>query len=356
MNPFSVKTYQGPEYFFDREKETGKLLDAIHSERNLTLFSHRRFGKTMLIQHVFRKLDKKTYQPFFIDLFATRSLVQFAQKLSEVLYDKKIMHESRLNKILGSLGASLSFDPISGNPKINFSLVNRENVIRSLPELFRSIRDHSKNAVIAFDEFQEVAGYEEDNAEATIRTIMQSFPEITFLFSGSKKSLMKEILMMELHEIDRESYAREVFSILNKYNKAFDPDVIYRVLDMTYCHTGFTQMVFSRIYSESEETIDHNLFEQVWSDILEDHKSMAREQEFLLPALQWKTLIAIAREEFVKAPQSREFSLKYNLSSPSSVARSVQALLDKGLIIESGEMGLRLYNVLIQKNLQRIYG
>ncbi|MCK4819464.1 ATP-binding protein [bacterium] len=368
MNPFSIKTYRGPEYFFDRDEETCKLLDAIHSERNLTLFSHRRFGKTMLIQHVFSKLDKKTYQPIFIDLFATRSLVQFAQKLSEVLYDKKIMHESRLNKILGSLGASLSFDAISGNPKINFSLVNRENVIRSLPELFRSIRDHSKNAVIAFDEFQEVAGYEEDTAEATIRTIMQSFPEITFLFSGSKKSLMKEIFsdanrpffqstqMMELHEINRKSYAREVFEILNKYNKPYEPDVIYRVLDMTYCHTGFTQMVFSRIFSESEETIDHNLFEQVWSDILEDHKSMAREQEFLLPALQWKTLIAVAREEFVKAPQSREFSLKYNLSSPSSVARSVKALLDKGLIIESGERGLRLYNVFIQKNLQRIYG
>ncbi|MFC2116341.1 ATP-binding protein [Bacteroidota bacterium] len=368
MNPFSIKTYQGPEYFFDREKESAKVLDAIHSDRNLTLFSHRRLGKTMLIQHVFSKLDKEAFQPIYIDLFATRNLIQFAQNLSEVFYSGKIIQESRLNKFLGNLGASLSFDPLSGTPKINFNLVNRENAIRSLPELFRSIRDLNKNVVIAFDEFQEVAGYEEDTAEATIRTIMQSSPEITFLFSGSKKSLMKEIFsdtkrpffqstqMMELHEIDRSNYAREVFVILDKHNKHYEEEVIYRILDMTYCHTGFTQMVLSRIFSESEETIDHNLFEQVWSDILEDHKSIAREQEFLLPALQWKTLVAIAREEFVKAPQSRDFSIKYDLSSPSSMARSVQALLDKGLIIESGDRGLRLYNVFIQKNLQSIYG
>ena len=107
------------------------------------------------------------------------------------------------------------------------------------------------------------------------------------IFSNANRPFFQSTQMMELHEIDRESYARGAFAILNKYNKPYDPDVIYRVLDMTYCHTGFTQLVFSRLFSESEETIDHNLFEQVWSDILEDHKSMAREQEFFLPALQW---------------------------------------------------------------------
>ena len=365
MNPFSVKTYRGPEYFIDREKETAKLLDAIQNERNLTLFSHGRFGKTMLIHHVFDKLDQRRFQPVFVDLFATRNMVHFAQKLTEILYERKIINESWLHKLLGSLGASMSFDPISGNPQISFSLVNRDRINQGLSDLFKQMVRTKKTVIIAFDEFQEVASYGEETAEATVRTIMQEYPEITFLFSGSKKSLMKEIFanakrpffqstqMMELHEIDREVYASEVSAILRNKQKSFDKGLIFRILDETYCHTGFTQMVLSRVFSESDDIIDNSLFEHVWSDILEDHKSMAREQEFLLPSLQWRTLLAVAKEEYVKAPQSREFSVKYDLSAPSSMARSIKALLDKGLIIECGDKGLRVYNIFIQKNLQK---
>jgi hypothetical protein len=70
---------------------------------------------------------------------------------------------------------------------------------------------------------------------------------------------------MELHEIDQLTYANEVGLILDKFKKTFDPQVIVQILEDTYCHTGFTQMV--------------------WRDILENHKSMAREQEYLLPGL-----------------------------------------------------------------------
>jgi hypothetical protein len=321
----------------------------------------------MLIQHVFTQLDKKKFQPLYVDLFATRNLIHFTQKLTEVLSEKKIIRENRLFKILGTLGATLSFDPVSGSPRINLNLVNSSDILKSLPELFKNIRDIKKHVVIALDECQELASYEEDFAEASIRSIMQDFPEITYLFSGSKKSLMKEIFtnanrpffqstqMMELQEINRDVYARHVFAILKKNNKQYESEVIYRILDETYCHTGFTQLVFSRIFSESEKKIDISLYENVWSDILEEHKSLAREQEFLLPALQWKILVAIAKEGYVKAPQSNKFIREYDLSAPSSIARAIKALLDKGLIIECGDKGLRLYNVFIQKNLQRLF-
>ncbi len=368
MNPFLIKTYKGPEYFFDRIEETKKLSDAIMNERNLTLFSNRRLGKTSLIQHVFSKLDTRKYHPIYIDLFATQNLAQFAQKVTEVVYKSKLIKENIFFRILGSIGASLSFDEHSGMPKIDLNIVNRQKIIKGLPELFEQLKNNKKHDIIlAFDEFQELAGYEEEKAEAYVRTIMQDCPEITFIFSGSKKSLMKEMFassnrpffqstqMMELHEIDKDTYAKEIFSVLNSHNKLYDKDVIYRILEETYCHTGFTQLVLSRVYSESGEKIDDTLFEMIWEDILEENRSISREQEFLLPKLQWKVLVAIAKEEFVKAPLSRGFADKYGLSASSSVARAVKALLDKGLIIECGDLGLRVYNVYILKNLQKLY-
>jgi len=355
MNPFVTNTYRGPAYFIDRKSETEILIDAVKNDRNLTLFSHRRLGKTMLLHHTFSLLDQNRYTALFIDLFATRNLVHFAQKMSEVLYERKILHQSKLSKILGSLGASVSFDPITGNPQINFNITERSSVLKSIPQIFKLLSESRKKVVIAFDEFQELGQYEEDFAEASIRTLMQEFPEIVFLFSGSKKSMMREIFtdqMMELHEIPQDIYESEVFLILERSQKKYDQMVIRQILNDTYCHTGFTQMVLSRIFSESEGEIDYPLYEQVWSDILENHKSMAREQEFLLPGLQWKTLTAIAREGYVRAPQSRTFAEKYHLSAPSSMSRAVKALLDKGLIIDCGEKGLRVYNVFIEKNLK----
>lgn len=368
MNPFTVKTYSGPEYFFDRKQEIAKLSDAIFNGRNLTLFSHRRLGKTMLIRHCFAGLNKKMLQPVYVDLFATRNLAQFTQKLTEVLYEQHIIRDNKLKKLLGNLGATLTFNPLTGQPRINLGLSDRSVIMESLPGIFRSLAETGKNLVMALDEFQELAGYEEEIAEATIRTIMQDHPGITFIFSGSRKSLIKEMFtdpnrpffqstqMMELKEIDREVYAAEVFNVLRKHGKDFDKQCIYKLLDLTYCHTGFTHMVLSRVFSESESIIDDAVLEFVWSDILEDHKFLAREQEYLLTPLQWKTLLAIAREEFAKEPYSGDFIRKYGLSTPSSVSRSVRSLLEKGLIIDCGTAGLRIYNVFIQKNLQRIYG
>ncbi|MCD4710068.1 MAG: hypothetical protein K8R52_04425 [Bacteroidales bacterium] len=355
MNPFVTNTYRGPAYFIDRKSETEILINAVKNDRNLTLFSHRRLGKTMLLHHTFSLLDQNRYTTLFIDLFATRNLVHFAQKMSEVLYERKILHQSKFSKILGSLGASVSFDPITGNPQINFNITERSSVLKSLPHIFKLLSESRKKVIIAFDEFQEVSHYEENFAEASIRTFMQEFPEIVFLFSGSKKSMMREIFtdqMMELHEIEQGIYESEVFLLLERSQKKYDPLVIRQILNDTYCHTGFTQMVLSRIFSEAEGKIDFPLYEQIWSDILENHKSMAREQEFLLPGLQWKTLTAIAREGYVRAPQSRAFTEKYHLSAPSSMSRAVKALLDKGLIIDCGEKGLRVYNVFIEKNLR----
>ncbi|MBF1449790.1 MAG: ATP-binding protein, partial [Prevotella oris] len=52
-NPFITYGYKGNRYFCDRENETKKLIEALQNDRNVTLISPRRVGKTGLIKHVF---------------------------------------------------------------------------------------------------------------------------------------------------------------------------------------------------------------------------------------------------------------------------------------------------------------
>ena len=51
-NPFLIAGYYGPDYFCDRQQETGQIINALYNERNLTLVAPRRMGKTGLIKHV----------------------------------------------------------------------------------------------------------------------------------------------------------------------------------------------------------------------------------------------------------------------------------------------------------------
>ena len=76
-NPFLVYGYNSPEYFCDREKETDKMISALLNERNLTLISPRRMGKTGLIKNVFYQMkreDNPNAAYFYMDIYSARDL------------------------------------------------------------------------------------------------------------------------------------------------------------------------------------------------------------------------------------------------------------------------------------------
>ena len=56
-NPFLIRGYAGPDYFCDRKSETDRLVSALRNDRDVTLVSPRRYGKTGLIHHVLRHLE-----------------------------------------------------------------------------------------------------------------------------------------------------------------------------------------------------------------------------------------------------------------------------------------------------------
>ena len=80
-NPFIVAGYVNPEYFCDREKEAGKIISALSNDRNISLISPRRLGKTGLIHHVFFNLNDKNNEVFcfYFDIFSTQNLHEFVQ-------------------------------------------------------------------------------------------------------------------------------------------------------------------------------------------------------------------------------------------------------------------------------------
>jgi len=90
MNPFILKDYAGPAFFCNRTQEIKRLINAIENQRNLTLSSIRKMGKTGLIHHVFSQLEQKgKIDTIYFDIYYTESLSGFINKFGTSLLSVK---------------------------------------------------------------------------------------------------------------------------------------------------------------------------------------------------------------------------------------------------------------------------
>ena len=89
-NPFLLAGYYSPEYFCDREAKTAKILSALENDRNISLMSPRRFGKTGLIHHVFHRLSQKDKNTvcIYLDIYSTQNLNDFVKLFAESVLGK----------------------------------------------------------------------------------------------------------------------------------------------------------------------------------------------------------------------------------------------------------------------------
>ena len=151
-----------------------KLIREISNGNNLALISTRRMGKSGLIEHWFRNESiARPYYTFFVDIYAIAALRDFVFLLSKVILEglkprgKRTLQ--RFRNTLKSIQAGMSFD-VSGNPSFHLQLGDIKSEEITLDEIFRNLNEAGKPCIVAIDEFQQIAGYPEKNAEALLRT------------------------------------------------------------------------------------------------------------------------------------------------------------------------------------------
>lgn len=77
----------------------------------------------------------------------------------------------------------------------------------------------------------------------------------------------------------------------------------------------------------------------------------------LLTSAQWAVLTAVAKEDEVHQPTGANFVMKYQLGNPASVRRSLQALVDKEMVVKEidkdGSASYRVYDRFLSRWLAR---
>ena len=349
-NPFITGGYLSPDYFCNRTVETKRIISAISSKRNMTLISLRRMGKTGLLKHVRHHLEhsKRPVAVIYADLLPTMSGNEMLNSISSALYRVRRSEKNFLEKMfsfMASLRPRLTMDPLTGEPSIELKVESASGIKSGFEQILRLISEIKKDIVFMLDEFQQIGKYPEKNIEAMLRSVIQTYPEVPFIFSGSSKHMLENMFMSpgrpfyqssELMYLDRigeddyRSFIKEKFSL---GNMGIDDLSIDRVLNWTRLHTYYVQYVCNHLYEKGEKTIREEQTNDIFHQIITDFEPQYINYRNLLPSHQFRLLKAIAREDGVSQPTSGSFIAKNDLTSPSSVATSLKALTEKEMIV-----------------------
>jgi len=367
MNPFHITGYYGASTFCDRDIETEKLINAIDNQRNVTLTSLRKMGKTGLIYHVLERLKKKKgYTVFYIDIYHTTNFSDFLDKLGSEIINKEESFSAKarklLRKFLTALSPTLTYDPLTGTPSLSFNFNNKVREEQTLVDIlnFLSAYGSNKPIVIAIDEFQQITKYPEKNIEALLRGSIQNLKNVNFIFSGSDLSMMSAIFnntkrpfyqstqMMHLDKIPEKEYAKFIKKHLKAGGINMSNNLIKYVLEETQRHTYYVQYFSNRIYSSGYKDIDMSTLNIIYAGILEETETYYSSYKDLISPHQWMVLIALSNENGISGVTSGEFIRTYNLSNPSTVRRAIKSLLGKQFIYKK-ESGYYIYDVFFGK-------
>lgn len=362
MNPFLTDTYQSPEYFCDRENETKTLLKHIENRNHTTFFAQRRIGKTALIQHVFYYLKLKKTTCIYIDIYATQNLKEFTNQLANSIYNVFPPEKSiskRFIEAIKLLRPVISVDDMSGNPQLSLDITQPKQFEKTIPQLLQFLDSQNKRVVIAIDEFQQILNYPEKNVEALLRTVMQTLKNTCFIFCGSNQSMMRELFNsakrpfygstrnINLQKIDTAIYASFIKKHFNKHKFKITDSNIELILELSDCHTYYTQRLCSELFAANIKHITPEHIYHTLKKTIKENDTVYFQFRNLLTSPQWQLLKAIALEKRVEQPFAHSFVSKHQLGTPASVRRSLTSLLDKEMIyyhIESEQPYYEVYD------------
>lgn len=353
-NPFVVGTYVSPEYFCDREQETQTLRKHVDNGRNVSLTAQRRLGKTGLIQHFMHtEYIQKEYYTFFIDLYSTKSLAELVQKLAVEVY-RRLQKTSerwweRFAKVVSSLSMGLSVDPVTGQPSFSIGLGQIQSPEVSLDQIFHYLETADRPCIVALDEFQQIAEYEEKNVEAVLRTRIQQCVNTHFIYSGSKRHMMMQMfnspsrpfyqscINMSLNPLPFDTYADFCQRLFTENGKTLERDVVEHVYAEFEGYTWYMHIMLNELYALTSqgETCSIDLYEEALKNVIVSQQQTYNELLSLIPPKQKMVLEAIAKEGKVQGVTSAAFIRSHSLPSASSVQAALKGLLEKEIITQT---------------------
>lgn len=357
-NPFIYGGVVFGRHFADRQGELSELTAEMSNAGKVFLISPRRIGKTCLLKNLQRNLEKEGFLTAYVDLYRAPTLRHFtelyAKAVVEVVEGKIEKMVKAIPRLLPGLRPKLEPNP-DGTISFSVEYVAREKeVFQILTEVLeypeKASAKKRKPFVIIIDEFSDITKYNGTDVEKAIRAVVQTHQRVGYIFSGSKRSVIRDMVRdkkrafyrmgatMELRPIPRDLFRTFIEKWFNRGEYKSDEGVVDLVLERGRNVPYNIQRIAYNIWEEARDSkkIGTTLVNKAIQTIIRQESMHYEALWDGITQKQREALIALASDDPTSL-FSREFLEKWRLGV-SSLQSSLKALEKRG-VLEKGEQG-----------------
>ncbi len=351
-NPFIFGGVVSGEAFCDREEELTELLRAARNGQNVVLHSPRRFGKTSLIRRALDQAASQGLLTLYVDLYPAVSKQKFldlyAGALARSLSGGLESIAGTLRRLLPKLIPKVVVQA-DGAPTFEFDYDRSTPITPHLDDLLEAMHVRAGragvNAVVVFDEFQEIVAYEDDEIERQMRSHFQHHPDVSYFFLGSRRHLMRDLFdnpnrplyrsarHLPLGPLPSEALRAFIQGRFEQTGFSIAPEAVEDLIRACQGHPYYAQLLCHLLWDRCLETrtVEAPHVSEALSDALRREEGVFVTLWDALSRKQRQVLMALSRE-----PAGQVFSAAYlkrhGLGSASSVQKALSALADRELI------------------------
>ena len=359
--PFIFGKIATEKNFTDREAETANLIQNFTSLINTIIISPRRWGKSSLVNKAANLAMKQNnkLRICHIDLFNVRNEEHFyallAQKViaatsskwEEAVENAKSFFSHLVPKI------SIGTDP-TNEVSIDFDW---EDVKRNPDEVLdlaeKIAKKKNLKIVVCVDEFQNIAEFTDpDYFQKKLRSHWQQHQNVAYCLYGSKRHMMMEVFtnsskpfykfgnIMFLNKIDT-PYLVEFFnSRFADTGKSITDEASLLIAELVDNHPYYAQQLAQQSWLRTNDICTVEIVRAAHAALVEQLSLLFVTITETLTTQQLNYLKALIAGE--KAITSTAVMHRYQISSPTSVARSKTALIKNDILDNNaGEMSFQ---------------
>jgi AAA+ ATPase superfamily predicted ATPase len=348
-NPFKFGDPVEGDYYLPRKDLSGLMSHFLENRIHVVLIGPRRFGKTSFVLNLLKDFEAKGYATLFMDIFNITSHMDFLNQILRALHSKKTWLEKfkkRLLKLRPKL--TTEYDSITGQATFGMSLQSSSE--KDVKEVIQEVLDElvmlGDKVIIAIDEFQKVCEIDDKGwLEATLRTHMQQMRNTTFLFTGSRKSIIYDMLnnssrpfYRSCQPIEFPSFGDEFTDwILERFSEIgirCQRKAIEHLREIVQDTPNYVQMICFYLVAEGRNNIGIEEIDNALSTVVRQNAYAYQTLLNTLSLSQQRALRLAASH--AKQVFSKGLLLKYQLSSAAVLSSAIQNLKAKGILDEEG--------------------
>jgi len=351
-NPFRYGSIVTGENFVGREKELESLLKDVRNGQSVVLYSNRRMGKSSLLKE-FARRNRSEFIFAYVDLYGVTNKSKFLESLVGEVANAAYSRTEKLGSLIRDFLSGVRFRFVitnQGTAGVEFDRaeINLGELTEILDFPEKIAKKKGKRVVVMFDEFQEITNLDGVTLLKRMRSRIQMQKNTAYIFSGSKRHMLRQIFEeeegaffrsarpIELGHIPRQDFERFIVERFKAAGGSISVGLAKRIVDASRGYPYYAQQIAHELFDKTVSPSRSEEVELAIRTAVEHHAPLCQSLwDTIKSHLHRQYLLAVAQEP--GAAHGTVFIERYGLKSYSHIQRIEKQLAGRG-VIEGGDI------------------